>query len=101
MLVPESTGGVMPSTTRLTLPTCKAGPWGLGLNLEGRCKDGTTFPVEIALSAIETPAGRLAVAFVSDITQPRQLEQAPQAQAQKVRALAASLLTAQEGGAGH
>jgi len=52
--------------------------------------------VEIGLSAIETAVGKLAVAFVSDITQRRQLEQAAQAHAREVRALAASLLTAQE-----
>ena len=69
---------------------------GIGLDLEGRRKDGTQFPVEIGLSAIETAAGKLAVAFVSDITQRRRLEQGAQAHAQEVQALAASLLTAQE-----
>ncbi len=69
---------------------------GNGLNLKGRKKDGTSFPVEIGLSAIETAEGRLAVAFVSDITQRVQLEQAARARAQEVQALAANLLTAQE-----
>ena len=71
-------------------------PMGIGLNLEARRKDGTVFPVEVGLSAIETAAGKLAVAFVSDITQRRQMEQAVQAQAKEVQALAASLLRAQE-----
>jgi PAS domain S-box-containing protein len=71
-------------------------PMGIGLDLEGRRKDGTTFPVEIGLSAIETAGGKLAVAFVSDITQRRQMEQSAQLHAQGVQALAARLLTVQE-----
>ena len=51
-------------------------PMGIGLDLEGRRKDGTYFPVEIALSAIDTAAGKLAVAFVSDITQRKRIEDA-------------------------
>jgi len=71
-------------------------PTGIGLSLEARRRDGTTFPVEIGLSVIDTPKGKLAVAFVSDITQRKQLENAARTQAQQVRALAARLLTAQE-----
>ena len=72
-------------------------PMGVGLSLEGRHKDGSTFPVDIGLSTIESSSGkRLAVAFVADITQRRQLERAAQAHAEQVQALAARLLTAQE-----
>ena len=95
-LIPEDVRGVMPSTTELTSPTAKTRPMGIGLDLDGRRKDGTTFPVEIGLSAIETAGGNLGVAFVSDITQRRQLESAAQTHAQEVQALAASLMTAQE-----
>ena len=69
---------------------------GIGLDFEGRRKDGKTFPVEIALSVIATSTGKLGVAFVSDITQRKQMEQAAQAHTEQVQALAASLLTAQE-----
>ncbi len=67
-----------------------------GLELVARRKDGTTFPVEVGLSGIEIPAGKIAVAFVSDITQRRQLEQVARRRARQAQALAASLLTAQE-----
>ncbi len=69
---------------------------GMGLDLEGRRKGGTNFPVEIGLSAIETAQGKLAIAFVTDISERRRLEQEAKAHAKQVQALAASLLTAQE-----
>ena len=72
-------------------------PMGIGLDhLEGLRRDGTSFPVEIGLSAIETPAGKLAVAFVSDITERRRLEWAERTHTREIQALAARLLTAQE-----
>jgi PAS domain S-box-containing protein len=46
-----------------------------GLELAGRRKDATEFPVNVSLSAIETDEGRLATAFIRDITE-RNREQA-------------------------
>ncbi len=71
-------------------------PMGIGMELEARRHDGTHFPVEIGLGAIKTAAGKLAVAFVSDITERRRMEEAARADAREIHALAASLLTAQE-----
>ena len=96
ILVPESAQGRHIEHHRAYFANMQSRPMGMGLNLEGRRKDGTNFPVEIGLSAIETASGKLAVAFVSDITERSRLEQATQAHAQELHALAASLLTAQE-----
>ena len=69
---------------------------GLLQSLEGQRKDGSTFPVDIGVSTIESNGRRLRVVFVADITQRRQLERAAQAHSEQVQALAARLLTAQE-----
>jgi PAS domain S-box-containing protein len=51
-------------------------PMGMGLDLEGQRKDGSRFPIEVSLNHIETPEGRLGVAFVSDITERKRVEEA-------------------------
>ena len=47
---------------------------GIGLNLFGRKKDGTLFPVEVGLSAAQLGDRTVAIAFVSDITEKRRLQ---------------------------
>ena len=69
---------------------------GIGLDLEALRKDGTTLPVEITLSVINTPEGTIAVAFGNDITERRRIELVAQTHAQEIQALAARLMTAQE-----
>ena len=43
-------------------------PHGIGLDLSGRRKDGSQFPVEISLTPVQVPAGRQVFATIVDIT---------------------------------
>jgi PAS domain S-box-containing protein len=74
-LVPESFRGVHPGhrSTYFARPATRA--MGAGLDLSGRRKDGSEFPVDISLSSIETEHGPLVTAAVRDITDRRKAEQ--------------------------
>ena len=48
---------------------------GIGRNLSGKRKDGSVFPVEIALNRINSDEGTITLASIMDITRRRALEQ--------------------------
>src|SRR5262249_47476080 len=68
MLLPESVRERHVGHRTGYLDDPRTRPMGVGLELAGKRKDGSTFPVDISLSAIETGGGRLLTAFVRDVT---------------------------------
>jgi two-component system CheB/CheR fusion protein len=73
-----------------------SGPMGFHRELEGRRNDGSRFPLEISLSAIDQAGVRLMVAFMTDVTERRRLATLSDTYRSEIRALAAQLITAQE-----
>ena len=87
VLLPERlrTGHLLTRDGYLAAP--QARPMGAGLELAGRRKDGTEFPVDISLSPLETDAGRLLVAAIRDITERKRVEEVQRKSEERIRAL--------------
>jgi PAS domain S-box-containing protein len=73
ILIPESARKRYAEHQNAYFRNMQSRPRGIGLDLEARRKDGTTLPVEIALSVINTSEGTIAVVFGNDITERRRI----------------------------
>jgi PAS domain S-box-containing protein len=72
ILVPDAAKAGHPALRAGYAATPRPRLMGAGLDLSGRRRDGTTFPAEIALSALDTGQGILVTAAIRDVTQQRQ-----------------------------
>ena len=74
ILVPDSVRGLHPGHRAGYLADPQVRPMGANLELVARRKDGSEFPVDIALSPVTTDEGLLVVAAVRDISERRKGE---------------------------
>jgi PAS domain S-box-containing protein len=86
MLLPEAMRGAHAQMRGEYLRRPSVRAMGSGRDLSARRKDGGVFPVEVGLSHIETAEGVFAIAFVTDISRRKQLEQQLM-QSQKLEAI--------------
>jgi protein-histidine pros-kinase len=68
-------------------------PMGAGLDLFGKRKDGTEFPVDIMLGPVETENGPLVLGVIRDLSQEKEAEEALRRSEEEMRYLEEELIT--------
>jgi formate hydrogenlyase transcriptional activator len=87
MLIPERFRGHHPKHRDAYLAAPSARPMGTGLELYGRRKDGTEFPVDIMLSPVVSGGERSVLTVIRDITDRKQGETALRRSEERFRLL--------------
>lgn len=76
MLIPERFRQIHPEHRNVYGTQPRVRPMGAGLELHGRRKDGSEFPVDIMLGPVETDTGRVVLCVIRDLSQKKEAEEA-------------------------
>ena len=93
VLIPEKYRSMHPQHRENYITHPRVRLMGAGLELYGRRKDGTEFPVDIMLGPVEGSDGRLIVSVIRDLSQKREAEEALRRSEQEKRYLEEELIT--------
>jgi PAS domain S-box-containing protein len=91
MLVPARFRGIHPRHREDYNAAPRTRQMGAAMNLFGRRKDGTEFPVDIMLKPIETAAGPAVMGFVRDATEQRAAQEALRQNDLRLRSIVESI----------
>jgi PAS domain S-box-containing protein len=87
ILIPERFRQIHPAHRNSYNAQPQPRPMGIGLELFGKRKDGSEFPVDIMLSPVETAAGCVVLSVVRDISEKKKAEDALRRSEQQLRSL--------------
>ncbi len=87
ILVPEDLRAVHAEHRRRYASEPAHRPMGIGLDLQGRRADGTTFPVDVSLAPLDTPDGQFVAAAIRDVTAQRRVQDELRRSEQRYRSL--------------
>ncbi len=93
ILVPERFRQIHPGHRRDYGNEPRVRPMGAGLDLYGRRKDGSEFPVDIMLGPVETTEGRVVLSVIRDLTEKKEAEEALRRSEQQKSYLEEELIT--------
>lgn len=93
ILIPESLRGIHVQHRQKYMEQPKTRKMGPSLELFGRRRDGTHFPVEIGLSFTMTDSSPLVMAYIIDITERKRVEESIRRQAQIIDQIHDSVIT--------
>ena len=92
-LVPERFRNTHPDHRKEYTTHPRTRPMGIGLELRGRRKDGTEFPVDIMLSPVETAQGKLIVSVIRDLSEKMRAQEELNRRERELRYLEEELYT--------